>query len=125
MKDDSIYIDHIVQSIDNILEYTKVLNKKDFAKNNLVQDAVIRNFEIIGEATKKVSNEYKQVHFKVPWKEMSGMRDKLIHDYIGVDIAVIWKTIKEDLSTLKKILEDKKNCGSPLRNRDESPETAG
>ena len=107
MKDDSIYIDHIVQSIDNILEYTKVLNKKDFAKNNLVKDAVIRNFEIIGEATKKVSNEYKQVHFEVPWKEMSGMRDKLIHDYIGVDIAVIWKTIKEDLPTLKKILEDK------------------
>ena len=107
MKYDSLYIDHILQSVDNILEYTKELTKKDFSKNKLVQDAVIRNFEIIGEATKKVSDDYKQVHFEVPWKEMSGMRDKLIHDYIGVDIAVIWKTIKEDLPSLKKVLEDK------------------
>ncbi len=107
MKDDSIYIDHILQCINNILEYTKDLNKQEFSRNNLVQDAVIRNFEIIGEATKKVSNDYKQVYYDIPWKAMSGMRDKLIHDYIGVDIAVIWKTIKEDLPPLKKKLEDK------------------
>jgi len=106
MKDDSLYIDHILQCMNNILEYTKDLTKKDFSKNKLVQDAVIRNFEIIGEATRKVSEEYKQVHFEVPWKAMSGMRDKLIHDYIGVDIAVIWKTIKEDLPPLRKKLED-------------------
>jgi len=105
MKDDSLYIDHILQSINNILDYTKDLNKKDFSKSKLVQDAVIRNFEIIGEATKKVSDDYKQVHFEVPWKAISGMRDKLIHDYIGVDIEVIWKTIKEDLPPLKKKLE--------------------
>ena len=68
---------------------------------------MIRNFEIIGEATKKVSDVYKQTHVEIPWKEMSGMRNKLIHDYIGVDIAVIWKTIKEDLPPLKKVLEAK------------------
>ena len=107
MKDDSLYINHILQCINNILDYTKDLNKKDFSKNKLVQDAVIRNFEIIGEATKKVSDDYKQVHVEVPWKAISGMRDKLIHDYIGVDIAVIWKTIKEDLPPLKKKLEAK------------------
>jgi uncharacterized protein with HEPN domain len=107
MKDDSLYIDHLLRSINNILEYTKGINKKVFSNNNLVQDAVIRNFEIIGEATKKVSDVYKQTHVEIPWKEMSGMRDKLIHDYIGVDIVVIWKTIKEDLPPLKKILEAK------------------
>lgn len=107
MKDDSLYIDHILQSINNIIEYTKDLSMQDFSRNKMVQDAVIRNFEIIGEATKKVSDDYKQVHFEVPWKAMSGMRDKLIHDYIGVDTAVIWKTIKEDLLDLKKKLEDK------------------
>ena len=107
MKDDSLYIDHIRRSINNILEYTKGINKKEFSKNNLVQDAVIRNFEIIGEATKKVSKAYRQIHVEIPWKEMSGMRNKLIHDYIGVDIAVIWKTIKEDLPPLKKVLEAK------------------
>ncbi len=107
MKDDSIYIDHILQSINNILEYTKDITKKEFSTNSLVQDAVIRNFEIIGEATKKVSNNYKLIHFEVPWKEMSGLRDKLIHDYIGVDIAIIWTTIKQDLPDLKRLLSAK------------------
>ena len=58
----------------DILEYTSRLIKKDFAKNTLVQDAVIRNFEIIGEATKKVSNDFRQVNSEIPWKEMAGMR---------------------------------------------------
>ena len=105
MKDDNIYIDHILQSINNILEYTREFSKKDFFKSTLVQDAVIRNCEIIGEATKKVSEDFRKVNFEVPWKEMAGMRDKLIHDYIGVDIDVIWKTIEQDLPYLKKLLE--------------------
>ena len=105
MKDDTIYIDHILKSINNILEYTSGLAKKNFAKNSLVQDAVIRNFEIIGEATKKVSNNFRQVNPEIPWKEMAGMRDKLIHDYIGVDIDVIWQTIEQDLPVIKKLLK--------------------
>ena len=105
MKDDSIYIDHILLSINNILIYTKDISKEDFAKNTLIQDAVIRNFEIIGEATKKISPDFKKVNFEVPWKEMAGMRDKLIHDYIGVDIQVIWDTIQQDLPNLQKIIK--------------------
>ena len=105
MKDDSIYIDHILLSINNILIYTKDISKEDFAKNTLIQDAVIRNFEIIGEATKKISPDFKKVNFEVPWKEMAGMRDKLIHDYIGIDIQVIWDTIQQDLPTLQKIIK--------------------
>lgn len=105
MKDDTIYIDHILKSINNILEYTSGLTKKNFIKNSLVQDAVIRNFEIIGEATKKVSNDFRQINSEIPWKEMAGMRDKLIHDYLGVDIDVIWQTIAQDLPVIKKLLE--------------------
>ena len=105
MKDDTIYIDHILKSINNILEYTSGLTKKNFVKNSLVQDAVIRNFEIIGEATKKVPNDFQQVNSEIPWKEMAGMRDKLIYDYIGVDIDVIWQTIEQDLPVLKKLLK--------------------
>jgi uncharacterized protein with HEPN domain len=105
MKDDTVYTDHILVSIKNIIEYTKGISKKDFKKNTLIQDAVIRNFEIIGEATKKVSNDFKKVNYEIPWKEMSGMRDKLIHDYIGVDIDVIWKTIEDDLPILENLLE--------------------
>lgn len=106
MKDDSIYIDHILLSIKNILVYTKDISKEEFAKNTIIQDAVIRNFEIIGEATKKISLDFKQVNYDVPWKEMAGMRDKLIHDYIGIDIQVIWDTIQQDLPNLQKIIKE-------------------
>jgi uncharacterized protein with HEPN domain len=106
MKDDTIYIEHILQSIKNILDYTKDISKAEFAKTTLIQDAVIRNFEVIGEATKKVSSDFKQIHHEVPWKEMAGMRDKLIHDYIGVDIQVIWETVEKDLPVLLKLLKE-------------------
>ena len=61
-------------------KYTKGLSIKDFSSNELVQDAVIRNIEIIGEASKKVSSDLKQTYYEIPWKEIAGMRDKLIHD---------------------------------------------
>ena len=101
MKNDSLYIDHILESLDKIESYTKDLTKKEFSKNDLVQDAVIRNFEIIGEASKKVSKDLKQTYYKISWKEISGMRNKLIHDYMGVDVDVIWTTIKKDLPVLR------------------------
>jgi uncharacterized protein with HEPN domain len=105
MKDDTIYIDHILLSVNNILNYTKDISKEEFSENTLIQDAVIRNFEIIGEATKKVSPDFKKTYSEVPWKEMAGMRDKLIHDYIGVDAQVIWDTIKQDLPVIQKLLK--------------------
>jgi len=97
MKDDFAYIDHILLCIDKIQEYTKNLTQSDFYKNELIQDAVIRNIEIIGEATKKISKDIKASYDEIPWREMSGMRDKLVHDYMGVDVEVVWKTVKEDL----------------------------
>jgi len=78
------------------LNYTKDLSQADFESNELIQDAVIRNIEIIGEASKKISKELSKLHGN-PWREISGMRDKLIHDYMGVDKEVVWKTIKEDI----------------------------
>jgi len=110
MKNDYLYIDHIIESINKIESYTKNLTKREFSKNDLVQDAVIRNFEIIGEASKKVSKDLKRTFHKISWKDISGMRDKLIHDYMGVDVEVIWATIKKDLPVLKnQILEIKTN----------------
>ena len=73
----------------------------------MVQDAVIRNIEIIGEATKNISSEMTSLYDeKIPWKEMAGMRDKLIHDYMGVEIDVVWKTIELDIPDLDKLLKD-------------------
>ena len=104
MKDNLAYIDHIQQCICKIKEYTKNFNQSDFSKAELIQDAVIRNIEIIGEATKKISPDFKARYNEVPWKEMAGMRDKLIHDYFGADVEVVWKTIQEDIPMLDLLI---------------------
>ena len=106
MKDDLAFIEHILLCIDKIQEYTKNLTAPDFNNSELIQDAVIRNIEIIGEATKKISKDLKSQYREIPWKEMSGMRDKLIHDYFGVDVDVVWKTVNEDIPFLKSLIEN-------------------
>lgn len=108
-KDNLVFLKHIIDAITRIREYTKSMSRDNFMKNHLVQDAVIRQIEIIGEATKRLSNEFKSRHSDVPWKDMAGMRDKLIHDYLGVDVAAVWDTVIEDipelLNQLNKLVE--------------------
>jgi len=112
MKDDRAYLLHIIDSIDQILEYTDQLSILEFKESRMVQDAVIRNFEIIGEATKQVSNEIKKKFNEIRWKSMSGMRDILIHNYMGVDLNVVWKTVgvlpklRQDLNQILTELKD-------------------
>jgi uncharacterized protein with HEPN domain len=105
-KDDSIYVEHILECIERILKYTDGISKDKFSKDEMIQDAVIRNIEIIGEASKKISQNFRKSNSHVPWKEIAGMRDKLIHDYLGVDIEVIWRTIKTDIPTLNTQLKE-------------------
>jgi uncharacterized protein with HEPN domain len=105
-KDNLVYINHIISGIKKISSYTKGLDEDSFNGNSLVQDAVIRQFEIIGEATKRVSKEFREKHPKIPWLDMAGMRDNLIHDYLNVDIGILWKTIIIDIPKLKKLLEN-------------------
>ena len=104
-KDNSVYLRHILESLNRILDYTSGMKEQDFLGDKLVQDAVIRHFEIIGEATKNVSEEFKDRHPAVPWKKMAGMRDKLIHDYIGVDLWAVWAAVQSDIPALKEKLE--------------------
>jgi uncharacterized protein with HEPN domain len=105
MKDSTIYIDHILEAISSVEEFTHGLSESDFLKNRMVQAAVVRQFEIIGEATKRISKEFRNTHSNIAWDDMAGMRDKLIHDYIDVDYWIVWKAAKEDLPVLKKQLE--------------------
>lgn len=105
-KDDLAYIEHILDCIRKINEFSQGLSLKQFKSNELVQDAIIRNIEIIGEASKKISSDTKQAYNNIPWREISGMRDKLIHDYLGVDVSVVWNTIKEDIPTLEKLISE-------------------
>lgn len=102
IKDDTIYLRHILDAINQIEEYVSGLNHEAFMSSRLVQDGVIRQFEIIGEATKNLSRDVKERYPDTPWKDMAGMRDKLIHQYFGVDIAAVWETLVQDLPPLKK-----------------------
>ncbi|HOL22219.1 MAG TPA: DUF86 domain-containing protein [bacterium] len=109
-KEDKIFLCHISDAISRIEEYTSEIDEDEFIENHLIQDGVIRQIEIIGEATKRLSNKIKDKYTDIPWKDISGMRDKLIHHYFGIDISAVWKTVKEDIPTLKdkikNILED-------------------
>ncbi len=106
VKDDLAYVEHILDCIRKIKEFSEGLSFKEFSGNELVQDAIIRNIEFIGEASKKISSETKQIYFEISWKEIAGMRDKLIHDYLGVDVEVVWRTIKEDVPILERQIRE-------------------
>jgi uncharacterized protein with HEPN domain len=93
-KDPVIYIEHIGECISRILEYTAGIDENAFLKNKLIQDAVIRNFEIIGEATKNLSEDFRLKYPEIEWKKIAGLRDKLIHDYMGVDLWSVWALVE-------------------------------
>jgi uncharacterized protein with HEPN domain len=95
-----IYIEHIVSSIEDILDYTKQMNEKEFLEQKMVQDAVVRKLEIIGEAEKNIPSSFREEFPHLPWKKMAGMRDKLIHNYISVDNKLIWAVVEDLLPDL-------------------------
>ena len=101
-RDDSVYLKHIRDAIIKIDSYTKRVSSSTFEKDTLIQDAVIRQIEIIGEATKRLSTDIRTGYTNIPWDDISGMRDKLIHDYFGVDIEKVWITVQDDIPVLKK-----------------------
>ena len=101
MKRDKAYLKHILDAISNIEKFIEGVKKENFLGNVEKQYAVLRGLEIIGEATKNLSEELKKKHPNIPWKEIAGMRDKLIHQYFGVNLDLVWETIKTELPELK------------------------
>ncbi|MDI9578349.1 MAG: DUF86 domain-containing protein [Thermoproteota archaeon] len=101
-----LYLKDILEAIERIESYVKGCSFEQFAKNTLIIDAVVRNFEIIGEATKHLPLEIKQENPSIRWKDMAGMRDKLAHEYFGVDIDILWKTSVNRLPALKPQIEE-------------------
>ena len=95
MKPEQLYMDYLRDILDNAKkasDFIKGMAENDFLRDEKTTFAVIRALEIVGEATKKIPDEVRDKYPVIPWREMTGMRDKLIHDYVGVNLAVIWKT---------------------------------
>jgi uncharacterized protein with HEPN domain len=104
-KDFRLYVQDILEAIGRIDQYLEGLTFEQFSKDIKTIDAVIRNFAIIGEAAKNIPLSVKREYPEIAWKRMTGMRDKLIHDYFGVDLQIIWDTSKIDLATSKPLLQ--------------------
>lgn len=105
MKDPIVYVDHILESIADIISYTNGLSWEEFLNDKEKQDAVIRKIEIIGEAARNIPTDFTKQHRYIPWKVISGMRNKLIHEYFSVDLALVWQVVQKDLPKLKVQLE--------------------
>jgi len=96
-KDEIFFLKDIQNSLCKIFQYTKGMSYEDFLKDDKTKDAVERNFEIIGEAVKHLSEEFRNQYSHIPFRQVAGMRDKLIHDYFGIDYEIVWKTITTKL----------------------------
>lgn len=99
MKDDRVYLLHIRDAIDQIFEYITA-DKAQFLEDRKTQDAVARNLEIIGEAVKRLSPALRAAQPEIPWKRIAGTRDKMIHDYFGVDWNLVWQVVEKELPAL-------------------------
>lgn len=104
-RDIGLYLDDILESIEKIETYTQTINEEEFSRNTEVQDAVLRRLAIIGEAVKHLPEDLKEKHKQIPWKQIAGARNIFIHEYFGVRMERIWKTVKEDLPKLKRVVE--------------------
>lgn len=104
-KDSSVYITHILHSIDSIENYLQGVSKEEFLASEEKQDLVSRRLEIIGEAVKQLPEEFKQKHEDIPWRDIGDMRNILIHVYFDVDYAIVWRTATELVPQLKKQIE--------------------
>ena len=103
MNKDRLYLESNRDCIERIAEYSAG-GEKTFLASRLIQNDVIRNLEVIGEATKNLSSELRDANSAIPWRQIAGMRDVLIHDYLKVNLTRVWRTVERDLPPLQAVL---------------------
>jgi len=110
VRDPKLYLKDILGALDAIEKFVGGADFETFKNDDMMSSAVIRKFEIVGEATKNISEEIKQKYPAIPWKSMAGMRDRLIHFYFGIKYELVWETIKKEIPKVKilvkRILDD-------------------
>ena len=100
------YIEDIIGAIDKAMNFVKNISYEEFIQDDKTVFAVVRALEIIGEAVKNIPDDIRKNYREIPWKDMAGMRDKFIHEYFGVKLSIVWRTVKEEISPLKPIFEE-------------------
>ena len=104
MKDDRVYLQHIRDALQDIAEYCGS-NHRAFLDDRMRQDATLRKLEIIGQAVKNLSEGTRSRRPEIPWRQIAGMRDKVIHDYFGVNLEIVWAVVQKDLPALRLAVE--------------------
>jgi len=102
------YLQDIIDAINDIGNFIEGMTFDDFKKDKKTVNAVIRSIEVIGEATKKIPDSVRDKNPPIPWKKMAGMRDKMIHEYFGIDLEILWKTATEDVPPIKSSIKELK-----------------
>ena len=111
MNKDTLYLESMRECLERIDDYTEG-GEEDFMASKLVQDGVIRNLEVIGEATKNLSDDLRSANPEIPWRQIAGMRDVLIHDYLRVNLGRVWQTVVHDLLPLSIVINSLLGKGS-------------
>lgn len=105
MKDNRVFIEHILAEINYLLKESKNLKYEDLIEDETLKRAFVRSLEVIGEATKNLSAEFRDKYPEIKWREIAGLRDKLIHHYFGVNLKRVWDVIENKIPELKKQIE--------------------
>jgi uncharacterized protein with HEPN domain len=125
MKGDRLYVGHILLAAKDIKTYVSGSDFDVFSRNTLLQDGIIRKLEIIGEASKRLTPEFRDALPDIPWKDVIGMRNKLVHDYFGVNLEAVWETATVEVPELRgalEIIQVEESSDQPKKEEDQNDE---
>lgn len=104
-KDDTVYLQHMLDAIHRIESYTRGLSREKYLQDGLIQDGVVRQLEIIGEASNNLSEEFQEKHLEIPWGQIIGLRNRIVHAYFDINLDIAWDIVHGDIPDLKQQIE--------------------